>query len=73
MTKKQFMEMSTQESDFTCPFDNYKKLQDGERVVIQVCDNVRSLFVVNVKEISYKDNKWEVTMEPFDNNKHGDL
>ena len=51
--------------EFTDPFEDCKTLEDGEKVFIQVTPNVRALFVVNVKEISYEKNQWEVTLKPY--------
>ena len=57
--------------DFYDPHDFCKKLDDKEKVWVHVASNVKSLYVVNVKEISYKEAKWEVTLTPYkgeDNN-----
>jgi|TARA_R100000081_G_C4814697_1_gene173950 hypothetical protein len=45
--------------------DDCKLLKDKEKVWLQVRPNVKSLFVVNIKEISYKQSKWEVTLTPY--------
>ena len=42
-----------------------KKLDDKEKVWVHVASNVKSLYVVNVKEFSYKESKWEVTLTPY--------
>ena len=57
--------------DFYDSTDFCKKLDDKEKVWVHVASNVKSLYVVNVKEISYKESKWEVTLTPYkgeDNN-----
>ena len=56
--------------DFYDSTDFCKKLDDKEKVWVHVASNVKSLYVVNVKEISYKEAKWEVTLTPYkgDNN-----
>ena len=51
--------------DFYDSTDFCKKLDDKEKVWIHVASNVKSLYVVNVKEISYKESKWEVTLTPY--------
>ena len=51
--------------DFYDPHDFCKKLDDKEKVWVHVASNVKSLYVVNVKEISYEESKWEVTLTPY--------
>ena len=63
--------MMNEQIKFHDPLDDCKLLEDKEKVWIQVASNVKGLYVVNIKEISYKESKWEVTLTPYkgeDNN-----
>ena len=50
---------------FVDPFKDCKLLNDKEKVWVQIRPNVRTLCVVNIKEISYKDAKWEITLKRY--------
>ena len=36
-----------------------------QKVWVQVSPNVKCLCEINIKEISYKDAKWEITLTPY--------
>ena len=50
---------------FTDPHDDCKLLNDKEKVWVQVRPNVKCLCEINIKEISYKNAKWEITLTPY--------